>query len=429
MGIQINGQTDTVTAIDGSLNVGGDVTIPGVLTYDDVTNVDSIGVITARSGIYLDRFIYHSGDLNTSFGFPNDATDTFTVNTSSVERLRITSDGKVGIGTDNPIGTNALTDNTSTLAVGIATVGALHVNGNAYPSAGALSNRNFVINGGFDVWQRGTVVSTRSTSGYFGADRWRSHASGGTYNESRETVPLGDSTVGRFKYFMRHTCTIGNDYNSIQHRIEGVGTVPEGKATLSFYAKGTNPSGGSFIAGYAQNFGTGGSPSTTNQPVEVNFTVTASWQRFTIEFTVDSISGKTLGTNNNDYFQIFIGQPGDDTSTDAWTLDITGVQLETGSVATPFEHRNYGDELARCQRYYTKGYIRHRLALSNTTIAEFPIYFKQSMRANPDLSATASLGTLSSITENGFGTEGAYIDFSAGLNNNYAATWEADAEL
>ena len=51
MGIQINGQTDTVTAIDGSLNVGGDVTIPGVLTYDDVTNIDSIGVVTARSSV------------------------------------------------------------------------------------------------------------------------------------------------------------------------------------------------------------------------------------------------------------------------------------------------------------------------------------------------------------------------------------------
>ena len=53
MGIQINGQTDTVTAIDGSLNVGGDVTIPGVLTYDDVTNIDSVGVITARSGVHV----------------------------------------------------------------------------------------------------------------------------------------------------------------------------------------------------------------------------------------------------------------------------------------------------------------------------------------------------------------------------------------
>ena len=65
MGIQINGQTDTVTAADGSLNLGGNVTIPGVLTYEDVTSVDSVGIITARSG------------------------------------LNVTS-GSVGIGTDNP---------------------------------------------------------------------------------------------------------------------------------------------------------------------------------------------------------------------------------------------------------------------------------------------------------------------------------------
>ena len=116
-------------------------------------------------------------------------------------------------------------------------------------------------------------------------------------------------------------------------------------------------------------------------------------------------------------------------STTNATWKITGIQFEVGSVATPFEHRSYGDELARCQRYYTKGYIRHRLVLSNTAIAEFPIYFKQSMRANPTLSATATLGTLSSITENSFGTEGAYIDFNGHLNNNYAATWEANAEL
>ena len=53
MGIQINGQTDTVTATDGSINVGGDVTIPGVLTYEDVTNVDSVGIVTARDGIIV----------------------------------------------------------------------------------------------------------------------------------------------------------------------------------------------------------------------------------------------------------------------------------------------------------------------------------------------------------------------------------------
>jgi len=53
MGIQINGQNDTITAIDGSITVGTDLTVPGVLSYEDVTNVDSIGLVTARSGIHV----------------------------------------------------------------------------------------------------------------------------------------------------------------------------------------------------------------------------------------------------------------------------------------------------------------------------------------------------------------------------------------
>ena len=50
MGIQINGQTDTISAVDGSITVATDLTVPGALTYDDVTNIDSVGIITARSG-------------------------------------------------------------------------------------------------------------------------------------------------------------------------------------------------------------------------------------------------------------------------------------------------------------------------------------------------------------------------------------------
>jgi len=100
MGIQINGQTDTVTAIDGSLNVGGDVTIPGVLTYDDVTNIDSVGVITARSDVSIADKIIHTGDTDTAIRFP--AADTFTVETAGTERFRVTGIGSVGIGTDDP---------------------------------------------------------------------------------------------------------------------------------------------------------------------------------------------------------------------------------------------------------------------------------------------------------------------------------------
>ena len=86
MGIQINGQTDTVTATDGSINVGGDVTIPGVLTYEDVTNIDSIGLITARNGLHVTGISTFNGDIiSGSNGFFYDY-----------------STGRLGVGIDSP---------------------------------------------------------------------------------------------------------------------------------------------------------------------------------------------------------------------------------------------------------------------------------------------------------------------------------------
>ena len=78
----------------------GNVTVGGVLTYDDVTNVDSLGIITARSGVSIADSIFHTGDTNTAIRFP--AADTFTVETAGAETLRITSAGLVGIGTNDP---------------------------------------------------------------------------------------------------------------------------------------------------------------------------------------------------------------------------------------------------------------------------------------------------------------------------------------
>ena len=120
--------------IAASLNVGGSVSVGGTLTYEDVTNVDSVGIITARSGIKVgsgitlsvdgDSFatgvttvgslavstgflkipdsIIHVDDPDTKIRFPE--ADTISAETNSSERLRITSDGKIGIGTTNPAG-------------------------------------------------------------------------------------------------------------------------------------------------------------------------------------------------------------------------------------------------------------------------------------------------------------------------------------
>ena len=102
-GLDVNGNAD----ISGNLNVGG------VLTYEDVTNIDSVGVVTARSGLQVtggvstfatdvsiaDKII-HTGDTDTAIRFP--AADTFTVETAGSERVRITGIGSVGIGTEVP---------------------------------------------------------------------------------------------------------------------------------------------------------------------------------------------------------------------------------------------------------------------------------------------------------------------------------------
>ena len=86
----------------------GNVSIGGTLTYEDVTNIDSVGLITARSGISitggdltLPDAIIHDGDTNTRIRFP--AADTFTVETAGNERVRVGAAGSVGIGTDKPI--------------------------------------------------------------------------------------------------------------------------------------------------------------------------------------------------------------------------------------------------------------------------------------------------------------------------------------
>ncbi len=74
----------------------GNVSIAGTLTYEDVTNVDSVGIITARSDVSIADKIIHTGDTNTAIRFP--AADTFTVETAGSERVRIGQYGTLGVG-------------------------------------------------------------------------------------------------------------------------------------------------------------------------------------------------------------------------------------------------------------------------------------------------------------------------------------------
>jgi len=211
--------------------------------------------------------------------------------------------------------------------------------------AAPYGNRNLIINGAMQVAQRGTSF----TASGFSLDRWYHQLSGGTSTTTQETFALGSEVAGCSKYLKQATST-GNDYCGLVYKVEDVKSIHQGKATFSFYAKGTNPAGGSYTVRIGRiNTGT----TFFDTPLNSTVTLTSSWQRFVYTFDVASFSG--MGTiDNTSHVYISIHQPASDAGTAAWELNLTGVQLELGEQATPFEHRSYADELIRCQRYYEK---------------------------------------------------------------------------
>lgn len=209
--------------------------------------------------------------------------------------------------------------------------------------------RNLIINGAMEVAQRATSKTGVTANDYQTLDRYRLTASGATYSTSQQSLTVGQTDIpSQFKYFQRFNPTTADNNCGVAHRIEDVTTVSGETVTFSLYAKGTNPAGGELDIRLSQNFGSGGS--TAVNTTVGTLTLTSSWQRFTYTVSVPSISGKTVGTDS--YLELKIFQPDDDTGTSAFTFDSTGWQLELGNIATPFEHRSFGEELALCQRYY-----------------------------------------------------------------------------
>jgi hypothetical protein len=218
------------------------------------------------------------------------------------------------------------------------------------------AGKNKIINGDFNVNQRAFTSTT--TTGTYGFDRWSLQLSGATGTYSAETFTLGAAPVAGYeaKNFARLAVTTGNDNCALQNRMESVRTFAGQTVTVSFWAKGTNPTtdGGLYVT-LAQVFGSGGSPSAAVNTVSPKFVLTANWTRYSLTLNVPSISGKTLGTAGDDYLAFVIGQAAS-VSSDSYTLDLWGVQVEAGSVATAFQTATgtIQGELAACQRYYQR---------------------------------------------------------------------------
>jgi hypothetical protein len=206
--------------------------------------------------------------------------------------------------------------------------------------------RNAIINGGFDIWQRGTSF-TPSSNLIYTADRFFAYNSGnGSMTVSRQTFTPGNTISGYEPQFFLRTvvASVGTStLFNLGQRIEDVRKFAGQTVTVSFWMKSD---ASRTVTGFAyQLFGTGGSTFTTTQ--YGTFNVTTSWQRFTATVNIPSISGKTIGTDS--YLAIELNLPAATQTTEIW-----GMQVEAGSVATPFEQRPIGTELALCQRYFTR---------------------------------------------------------------------------
>ena len=226
---------------------------------------------------------------------------------------------------------------------------------------------NYIINGNFDIWQRGT---SQTTSGYGSADRWLCGNVGTTKTTSLQTFALGQTEVpDNPRYYMRHVVTSvagAANYCALEQRIESVKTLAGQTATLSFWAKTDTPK--NIAIDFAQYFGTGGTPSTVITGIGSQLVaLTTSWTKYTVTVNIPSIAGKILGTDSNDCLICrFWFDAGFNHATgsanlgqQSGTFDIACVSLIEGDVDVKPIPRSVGEEMALCMRYYEKGTIHY----------------------------------------------------------------------
>jgi hypothetical protein len=198
------------------------------------------------------------------------------------------------------------------------------------------TNRNRIINGGFDVWQRSAGPVTGG--GYTTADRWFFPASGETSqrvaNDRNFSIP----------YALQVTAD-GGGYGMVVQRVEDARTLSSGYATLSFWAKSSAV--GSFRLAVDQTFDGSSPVYIIDNTTYFNMNAANVWQKFTATLYMPSVAGKTIGSNS--YLTIAFGA---NSGIASRVMTYSEIQLEGGTVATPFEHRHIGTELALCQRYY-----------------------------------------------------------------------------
>jgi hypothetical protein len=225
-----------------------------------------------------------------------------------------------------------------------------------------IRGKNLLINGNFDVWQRGTADFVNPADAVT-ADQWRVQRVGSTVTVSQQSFAMGQTDVpNNPSHFLRMVVTAGagvNDVVQLKNRIEGVATFSGETVTLTFWAKANAPK--NMAVEFAQSFGTGGSSDVFSIGV-TTVALTTAWTQYTITVAIPSVLGKTIGTDGSDYLQVcFFPDAGasynartNSLGHQSGTFDIAQVQVERGVVASHFEVTMYTEELMRCQRYFER---------------------------------------------------------------------------
>ena len=276
-------------------------------------------------------------------------------------------------------------------------------------SAVSTGRRNMLINGAMQVAQRGT---SSTSSGYHTCDRWfvnyQAFDELAITQSQSTTSPSGFSNSLKVEVTTAETALASNELMYIRYHIEAqdlqhlnFGSSDAKSLTLSFWVR-SSLTGKYSVLFYEDDATRSNTPS-------FNISTADTWEYKTI-----TVEGDTGGTINNDngaglslYITLasgtdFAGTPHSgwgaysgtddfshsdnvDFSAQTGTFYITGVQLEVGNSASPFEHRSYAEELALCQRYYFEtDKITGQVA--NSTNAIFQGLFPTEMRASPTVS-------------------------------------------
>ena len=271
-------------------------------------------------------------------------------------------------------------------------------------------HRNLIINGAMQVAQRGTSSTTASINTYATVDRFRlltptTFGELALTQEQSTDAPTGFATSYKLTVSTPETALAANELLRLQQRIEGQnlqhlkkGTSDAESVTLSFWVKGSITGTYTIDIFDQDNF----------RAIAKSYTINSAntWEYKTFTFSGDTTGAldndnansltvawnlaagtdRTSGTlatswEANTAANLAVGQT-DIITTSGATWQITGVQLEVGDTATPFEHRSYGEELARCQRYYYQsgGFYSY----TEQKFYTLPTI----MRANPSVSAS-----------------------------------------